>query len=406
MIHERTVVFVTSFFPPHVGGVETYVLGLATALHALPGWRAVVITTDGRRPARTTRTDDGMVVHRLPALTTFSCTPIDPRWPARIRRILRDEQPDYVNVHTPVPGLADIAAFVAGTTPVIVTYHAATLTKAGHPLFNTVTRSYTLVEDFMMRRACLILGVSEYVADQLRRRYGDKVGVLENAVGPEVLAPSPAAGHSYDAVFMARLDPAHAWKGLGQLLRAMRSYVTRFAPSANLLVIGDGTARPGYEALAQTLGIAGNVTFAGNLSGDAKFRALRSAKSLVLCPTSPNDAFPTVMLEAWANQVPVIATAVGPLVSLVDNGNTGLLTAPHSPEALAEAVNRLCTSPSLAHTIRTNAYHLVRTRYVWNRRVSEFTHHLGSATRCAKPVPDRTSGFTEADRSCSRNPYR
>ncbi|OAP20125.1 hypothetical protein A4R44_09126 [Amycolatopsis sp. M39] len=64
----------------------------------------------------------------------------------------------------------------------------------------------------------------------------------------------------------------------------------------HLLVIGHGAARPGYEALARKLGIA------GNLSGDARFRALRSARSLVLCPTSPNDTFPTALLEAWASR--------------------------------------------------------------------------------------------------------
>ncbi|MFB9932106.1 glycosyltransferase family 4 protein [Amycolatopsis halotolerans] len=373
MSRERTVVFVTPYYPPDVGGVQTYVHSLAAALREVPGWRPVVVTA-----STNARSGDGFPVYRLPALAKLSNTPLDPRWPTQIRRILRTEQADYLNVHTPVPGLADAATMVAGRVPVVVTYHAAALAKDGHPVFNTVARAYAGAEGFMLRRADLILGVSDYVADSFRPRYGGKVGVLENAIAPGVLADCAVAGRPYATAFLARLAPTHAWKGLDQLLHAMRLYLARSAPSARLLVIGDGAARPGYEALARKLGIADNVTFAGNLSGDAKFRALRSARSLVLCPTSPNDAFPTVLLEAWANRVPVVAAAVGPLATLVDDGVNGLLAAPRSPEALAEGLRRLESSPALADTIRDNAYELVRSRYTWSHRVTEFLQQLAA----------------------------
>ncbi|WP_409180602.1 glycosyltransferase family 4 protein [Amycolatopsis sp. VS8301801F10] len=365
MSRERTVVFATPYFPPDVGGVQTYVHSLAAALREVPGWRPVVITT-----GPSARSGDPFPVYLLPALAKLSNTPLDPRWPRQIRRILRAERADYLNVHTPVPGLADAAALVAGDIPVVVTYHAAALAKDGHPLFNAVARAYAVAEGFLLRRADLILGVSDYVADRFRRRYGDKVGVLENAIAPEALAAPVGGERPYAAAFLARLEPTHAWKGLAQLLHAMRLH------RARLLVIGDGAARPGYEALARKLGIAENVTFAGNLGGDAKFRALRSARSLVLCPTSPNDAFPTALLEAWASRVPVIATAVGPLAALVRDGVTGLLATPGSPEALAGELDRLESSPALAHAIRENAYELVRSRYTWGHRVREFTQQL------------------------------
>lgn len=376
MSRERTVVFVTPYFPPDVGGVQTYVRSLAVALREVPGWRPVVITASPHA-----RSGDLFPVHRLPGLFTLSNTPLAPLWPVQIRRILRAEEPDYLNVHTPVPGLADAAALVAGSTPVVVTYHAAALAKDGHPLFNTVARAYSCAESFMLRRANLILGVSGCVADRFRPRFGDKVGVLENAISPDVLT-SPVAGiRPYAAAFLASLDPTHAWKGLDQLLHALRLHLARCAPGARLLVIGDGAARPGYEALARKLGIAGSVTFAGNLDGDAKFRALRSARSLVLCPTSPNDAFPTALLEAWASRVPVIATAIGPLASLVEDGVTGLLVAPRSPEALADELRHLESSPALADAIRDNAYELVCSRYTWRHRVTEFIQHLNAVDR-------------------------
>ncbi|MBB1158014.1 MULTISPECIES: glycosyltransferase family 4 protein [Amycolatopsis] len=375
MSRERTVVFATPYFPPDVGGVQTYVHSLAAALREVPGWRPVVVTTSARAGS-----GDPFPVYRLPALAKLSNTPLDPRWPRRIRRILRAEQADFLNVHTPVPGLADAATLAAGNTPVVVTYHAAALAKDGHPFFNAVARAYAGAEAFMLRRADLILGVSDYVADRFRPRYGDKVGVLENAVAPELLTSPLGGNRPYAAAFLARLEPTHAWKGLDQLLHAMSIRRGR------LLVIGDGAARPGYEALARKLGIDGNVTFAGNLRGSAKFRALRSASSLVLCPTSPNDAFPTALLEAWASRVPVIATAVGPLAALVTDGVNGLLAAPRSPEALAGELDRLESNPGLAHAIRENACELVRSRYTWSHRVAEFVEQLTALDRRGAPV--------------------
>ncbi|MEN3263537.1 MAG: hypothetical protein V7646_431, partial [Pseudonocardia sp.] len=338
----RTLLLVSPYFRPHIGGVETYVEGLARAVSALPGWRAVVVSTgDGPRVERSDFAED-LTVYRLPALMRVSYTPLDPRWPGQLRRIIRAERPDFVNVHTPVPGLADVATLAAGQIPTVVTYHAASLRKPGRAGFNLVASAYGVLEASMMRRAKLVLGVSDYVADALRVRHGEKVGVLENAVDATAVREfEPAAPRKHDVAFVARLDPTHAWKGLDQLLEAVGVYTARFDDSLRVLVLGDGADRARYEAGAEKLGIAENVEFAGTVTGEEKFTALRGCRVLVACPTSANDAFPTVMLEAWASGLPVIATAMGPLSSLVEDGVTGLLVPPLQPAALAEGMHRV-----------------------------------------------------------------
>jgi glycosyltransferase involved in cell wall biosynthesis len=373
----RTLMLVSSYFPPHIGGVETYVDSLARAVSALPGWRVVVVTTGSQQGMRVTEEAGGLRVYRLPCRFRAFYTPLDPRWPRQLRRILHAERPDHLNVHTPVPGLADTAALVAGRTPLVVTYHAATLRKPGQGLFNLLAGVYGIAEAQMMRRARLVLGVSDHVADVLRCRHGDKVAVLRNAVDMAATADLPPSHDPrFHIVFVARLDPSHAWKGLDLLLAAVRSYTARFGESVRVLVVGDGDDRARYEAVARELGITRNVTFAGTLTGQAKFAAIRSARALVTCPTSANDAFPTVMLEAWGSGVAVVAAAVGPLVSLVEDGVTGLLVPPGRPDALADAIHRIVTCPAMARALGDAGQARVRADFTWQQRAREFVGML------------------------------
>jgi rhamnosyl/mannosyltransferase len=368
---------VSPYFPPHLGGVEAYVDGLARAVSRLPGWRVVIITTGTEKRISIVETLDGIRIYRLPALVRISYTPVDPRWPLQIARIIVVEQPDYINVHTPVPGLADAAVLVSGDVPIIVTYHATRLTKPGKRVFNYAARLYGVIEMAMIRRARLVLGVSEHVADMLRGRYGVNVAVFENAVdGSVIRAPRAQDERDVDVVFLARLDPTHSWKGLDQLLQAVSSYASSYSIPLKVLVIGDGTNRPHYELLARQLEISDAVRFAGSLTGDEKFAAISSARTLVACPTSANDAFPTVMLEAWASGVPVVATAIGPLPSLIQDGVNGLLVSPGQPGELADAIHQIVADPDLAARLARGASARVQTGYTWDYRARQLVDML------------------------------
>jgi glycosyltransferase involved in cell wall biosynthesis len=113
-------------------------------------------------------------------------------------------------------------------------------------------------------------------------------------------------------------------------------------PGLRLLVAGDGPARASIERLAQPLGDA--VVFAG-------FRRdvvdLLGASDVLLLP-SRMDAFPTSLLEAASVGLPVVATAVGGIPEIVDDGRTGLLIdGPPTSAGVARAVGRLLDDPAL-----------------------------------------------------------
>ena len=99
-------------------------------------------------------------------------------------------------------------------------------------------------------------------------------------------------------------------------------------------MVGEGSDRPRYERSVRDLGLDGQVQFAGRLVGAERDAAVRQAAVQLVYPTTANDGLPTVLLEAWAQGVPVIAAAIGSIPALVTERETGLLAAPNNPAKL------------------------------------------------------------------------
>jgi glycosyltransferase involved in cell wall biosynthesis len=130
-------------------------------------------------------------------------------------------------------------------------------------------------------------------------------------------------------------------KGHDVAVESVRRLLPRF-PQLRLLIAGDGPSLPDVRRLAEPLGDAalllGHRTDVGELLG---------ASDVLLHPTSM-DAFPTVLLEAGATGVPVLATAVGGIPEIVRDGDTGLLVStPVSADEVAPALERLLGDAAL-----------------------------------------------------------
>jgi glycosyltransferase involved in cell wall biosynthesis len=130
-------------------------------------------------------------------------------------------------------------------------------------------------------------------------------------------------------------------KGHEVALESVRRLRPSF-PGLRLVIVGDGPARGGVEALAGELGDA--VVMAGHR--DDVMDVLDAVD--VLVHPSRVDAFPTALLEAMAAGVPVVATSVGGIPEIVEDGRTGtLIGAPAQPERLGEALAELLGDEAL-----------------------------------------------------------
>jgi glycosyltransferase involved in cell wall biosynthesis len=155
-------------------------------------------------------------------------------------------------------------------------------------------------------------------------------------------------------------------KNLGLLLEAcalLRDRGARF----RCVMIGDGPLRGELEAMGQGLDLRERVEFTGALEQTQVHEWLQRAAVVVL--TSENEGMPVCLMEAAASGVPVVATAVGGVPELIEDGVTGLLVRPADAVALADSVQTLLEDCSLAQKMGAAARRRAEERFSVRRQV-------------------------------------
>ena len=150
------------------------------------------------------------------------------------------------------------------------------------------------------------------------------------------------------------------------MLDAMPAVLTA-VPDAHYLIVGDGDYRPELEAQMAQLAIDERVHFAGQRRDVAD---LLAASDLFVLPTL-TDALPTVLMEAMALHLPLLATAVGGVPEMVQNGYNGLLVPPGSASQLAQATIALLQDEAKRREMGENGRLLVEQKFNIQRQAAE-----------------------------------
>jgi glycogen(starch) synthase len=228
-------------------------------------------------------------------------------------------------------------------------FHFLTANAHPAPMLAALHGQWSRTNDPIVRRtlesAGWVVGCSAFIVEVARElvpTIASRSSVIPNGLNPPPIAPSPLPTENPRLVCVGRL--AHE-KGVDLALAAFASVSARF-PRARLLVAGDGPSRPVLERHVLDLDLGGRVELLGAVSRGDVFRLLDSATA-VLVP-SRDEAFGLAALEAAWMARPVVASRVGGLPEVVEDGTTGLLVEPESVEALAGAVVDLLLHPDTA----------------------------------------------------------
>ncbi len=154
---------------------------------------------------------------------------------------------------------------------------------------------------------------------------------------------------------VARLE---AEKGHRTLLTAWPLVLAK-VPDARLLIVGEGSERDSLEEQASSLGISNRVVFTGRRED---VPAVTAALDVAVLP-SYREAQGLSVLEAMALSRPVVASAVGGIPEMIEDGVSGLLVQPGEPEPLAAAIVRLLTDHPFADMIARRGHELVHERF-------------------------------------------
>lgn len=292
----------------HPGGAETGLLRLLARLGAR-GWQ-VTVTTPGDGPMREAVLTAG---HRweplaLGGLEPRSGTRAVLSWP-RARRLA---------------GRADVIYLNGGVCGRLLPALRAGAGRRVLHVHDIVTRVPA-----MWRRADLVLADSAAVAAALPDLRAEVVHVPVESDPPAATAPWDRGGGGPVVGFVGRIEPR---KGTLDLVRAAPA-IRRGAPGARIVVIGSDPygSDPTYLRAVTDSPEVEHHPWMDNAAG-----VMRHLDVLVL--PSRQEPFGTVLAEAMIVGTPVVATMVGGLAEVVQDGVTGRLVAPGDPEALAAGV--------------------------------------------------------------------
>lgn len=264
-------------------------------------------------------------------------------------RLLRRGRYDVVHCHWMIPqGLTVLACSkFMRTPPLLLTCHGTDV----YALNSTWIR---ILKRAILRRADAITVVSRQMAKFLSESFGahvlDNCEQISMGVDLSLFRRSERQPpiDEYRVLYAGRLSEG---KGVRFLLRAFAD--PRLAdPRITLRIAGAGPLRARLEAETAELGLAGRVRFLGALPHEDLAREMAMAS--IFCLPSISDAsgaregLPTVLLEAAASGLPIIASDVGGSSDFIRAGETGWLVEPGSEDALAEALADAFHHPHLA----------------------------------------------------------
>lgn len=268
-----------------------------------------------------------------------------------------------------------LAARLAGVRAVVATKHN-TEARLRNPL-------YALLHGGACRSASRVVAISSAVAEYMTtvgRARGNNMAVIHYGLedGPPV-QPDAAMrvrmgfgiGMNLPLVLCAaRLDPQ---KDHETLLRAWRLVLDRL-PSSNLILaggpqLGGQAYAAGVKSLANDLGLAGKVIFAGVRRDIPDLMAACD----VFTMSSRWEGLGLVLLEAMRTGRPVVATRVGGIPEVVAHGETGLLVPPGEPAALAAALVELLDNRKRAKAFGEAGRRRFETRFTADKMVGKFS---------------------------------
>lgn len=312
------------------GGVETVVCDLNRVLVGA-GCESVVCSCGGRLADRIVRDGGRHIALNLKSknpLTYFSRA-------LKLRRVLRDEKPDLVCVHSRVPAWLFVWANRALGLRWISYAHGA----------NSVS-CYSEV----MTKGDLVVVPSKFLADFLKANYGiadEKIRVIPNAVDRErfdlerldrdFIAAKRAEWKTDGFFIVMALGRITQLKGFDVLVREMCKLPERF----KLVIVGEAEARrksveTELKRLVDERRMEGRVIFAGNQEKVAE--CLSIADVVVSSNTKKPESFGRSMAEALVMGKPVVAKAFGGALGVVRDGVDGILT---KDAEFAEAIEKV-----------------------------------------------------------------
>lgn len=298
--------------------------------------------------------NEGMKVQIFPCRGRFDSKTID-----NIRDFIDREQPNILHSHGYKSNFYAWRALSGLNMPWVVTNHGK---RVGMKL-----SVYNWLNIFFMKKADKLIAVSREIADEMKKKgiTSTKILVIDNGIDLQKfsnLEKSNDLRKSFrlngNDKIVGTIGSLTEEKGHMYLLKAARQVMDK-CPECRFLIVGDGGQRQFLEEKTAHLGLTEKVLFAGSRKDVPEILSMLDAFVL----PSLKEGLPMALLEAMASRVPVIATSVGAIPKVLENGVSGILIQPKDSQAIASAIMQVVNDKQGSFEMAQKGFEQVRDHF-------------------------------------------
>lgn len=343
--HKVKILFIIT--KSNFGGAQKYVYDLATRLPKEDFEVAVVVGMPGILTDKLSEQRIRVItipsllrdVNPLKDLTSFG----------ELWKIFRAERPDIIHLNSAkASGLGALAGRIAGVPKIIFTTHGWAFNENRSSISRLLIKIFSWITVILCHKT---IAVSDNVSQSMRSLgVGRKISVIRNGIEQIDFLERAEARKFMGTLLHIEIPPdgfcagtiaeLHPSKGLEYAIKAFAE-LTPKNPNLYYIILGDGQEKERLNALIERYGIHNRVYLAGFVKDAARY--LKALDVFIL--PSITESFGYVLLEAGLAKLPVIATTVGGIPEIIENGKTGILVSPQSPQEIIQAIKKIIEEP-------------------------------------------------------------
>lgn len=304
---------------------------------------------------------------------------IDRTVPASIRALSASTGADVLHAHG---YKADVYAYLAlrGSPTALVSTCHNWLDD------NRIVRLYGFLDRRVLRNYQAVVAVSEEVRQRLAGSGvpAGNIHFIRNGIDLrpfDAAVPSLRDPSAPGALLVGWVGRLSREKGPDLFIQAAAKVHSEF-PDAQFILVGEGPDRAELETLIEKLGLNARIHLAGRRSD---MPAVYASFNLMVS-SSRREGLPMAILEGMASRLPWIATDVGDVATIVQNGRTGVLVPSEDPARLADALATLLRHPETRTRLGENARRLVETEFSAEQMIAEYLRVYKAAAIANAPL--------------------
>jgi glycosyltransferase involved in cell wall biosynthesis len=373
-------------YPPYYGGGEGVAAGIASEVARSSSYNVTVLTSDIGGRLKEREILQGVSVIRIPAMkrewsrhTVVELLSFYVSAVRRLRSIHEEIRPDHVLAIFSMPaGLVALKWFRMFGVPYSVGLHGSDVPGYQPRRFRLLHPAMRLAVRRVWSNAENVFAVSSKLKELALKTWAKgRIEVIPNGVDTRRFHPGNPDVSFKGKVRMVLVSQLIERKGIQYLLEALAEMDPSLGEKLEVDIYGTGDYRRTLEEQVRDLRLGDCVSFNGLLETEELAKTLHDADMFAL--PSLQEGLPLALLEAMACGLPIVATAVGDVPSVIRDNINGCLVAPADSQALCRAVSAMVADSELRSQLGKQA-RLTAEDYSWDRIWARYDTSLSRGT--------------------------